>query len=158
MIKEMEINVVIYGIAKEMNHSSIKNNTIRKGHLRAMKGSDYSLELHESKNAITLWSTDYETVKVHITSEFVKFYMAENFYMADGRFTCYTYPPLHILKKDATFIKEMIDTMEEANMYDTNMKEEMRIWMCNTCDMPPFPISVIFTSDYQNYKFKDFED
>lgn len=145
MIKEIEINVVLYGIAKEMNHSSIKNNTIRKGHLRAIWE-------HESKNAITLWSTDYETVKVHITSEFVKFYRA------DDMLTCYTYPPLHILKKDATFIKEMIDTMEEANMYDTNMKEEMRIWMCNTCDMPPFPISVIFTSDYQNYKFKDFED
>jgi hypothetical protein len=102
-----------------------------------------------SENAITLWNTKAEEVKVEITSKYIKFFRR------DDILSCYTYPPLHELKKDKKCIKELKDTMYESCMWDE--LKALKTWENNDCDMPPFPISVIFHSDYQGYDFKEFE-
>ena len=102
-----------------------------------------------SENAITLWNTKDEEVKVEITSKYVKFFRR------DDILSCYTYPPLHELKKDSKCIKELKDTMYESCMWEE--LKALKTWENNDCDMPPFPISVIFHSDYQGYEFKEWE-
>lgn len=102
----------------------------------------------DSAKAITLWNQPYEEVKVEITKDGVKFFRR------DDMLTCYTYHPLHLLKCDNYFIGEIKATLEESCQYN---EEEFNIWLRNDCDMPPFPISVIFTSDYTEYTCKVYE-
>ena len=102
-----------------------------------------------SANAITLWNQPYEEVKVEITSKYVKFFRR------DDILSCYTYPPLHEMKRDKKCINALKDTMYEACMWDE--LKAMKVWENNDCDMPPFPISVIFNSDYQNYAFEEWD-
>ena len=99
----------------------------------------------DSAKAITLWNQPYEEVKVEITKDWVKFFRR------DDMLTCYTYRPLHLLKCDNYFIGEIKATLEESCQYN---EEEFNSWLKNDCDMPPFPISVIFTSDYTEYTCK----
>lgn len=96
----------------------------------------------DSAKAITLWNQPYEEVRVEITKDWVKFFRR------DDMLTCYTYRPLHLLKCDNYFIGEIKATLEESCQYN---EEEFNNWLKNDCDMPPFPISVIFTSDYTEY-------
>ena len=102
----------------------------------------------DSAKAITLWNQPYEEVKVEITKDGVKFFRR------DDMLTCYTYRPLHLLKCDNYFIEEIKATLEESCQYND---EEFNSWLKNDCDMPPFPISVIFTSDYTEYTCKVYE-
>jgi hypothetical protein len=102
----------------------------------------------DSAKAITLWNQPYEEVKVEITKDWVKFFRR------DDMLTCYTYRPLHLLKCDNYFIGEIKATLEESCQYN---EEEFNSWLRNDCDMPPFPISVIFHSDYQNYDFEEWD-
>lgn len=95
-----------------------------------------------TKNAITLWNDPYEELKVEITSQYVKFYRR------DDSFFCYTYRPLHLLKNDIEFIRYVKDMLIESCQYN---KCEFENWLKSDCDLPPFPISVIFTSDYPTY-------
>ena len=99
----------------------------------------------DSAKAITLWNQPYEEVRVEITKDWVKFFRR------DDMLTCYTYRPLHLLKCDNYFISRVKATLEESCQYN---EEEFNIWLINDCDMPPFPISVIFTSDYTEYTCK----
>lgn len=99
----------------------------------------------DSAKAITLWNQPYEEVKVEITKDWVKFFRR------DDMLTCYTYRPLHLLKCDNYFIGRVKATLEESCQYN---EEEFNNWLKNDCDMPPFPISVIFTSDYTEYTCK----
>jgi hypothetical protein len=99
----------------------------------------------DSAKAITLWNQPYEEVRVEITKDWVKFFRR------DDMLTCYTYRPLHLLKCDNYFIGEIKATLEESCQYN---EEEFNSWLKNDCDMPPFPISVIFTSDYTEYTCK----
>ena len=103
---------------------------------------------NDSAKAITLWYQPYEEVKVEITKDGVKFFRR------DDMLTCYTYRPLHLLKCDNYFIGEIKATLEESCQYN---EEEFNAWLRNDCDMPPFPISVIFTSDYSEYTCKIYE-
>lgn len=100
----------------------------------------------DSQKAVTIFQGKYITLKCEITKQSVKFFRN------DDAFTCYTYPPLHELKKDKDFIKIIKDTMEEANMH--YLSESVDSWIVSSCDLPSFPISVIFHSDYTNYKCK----
>ena len=100
---------------------------------------------NDSAKAITLWNQPYEEVRVEITRDWVKFFRR------DDMLTCYTYRPLHLLKCDNYFIGEIKATLEESCQYN---EEEFNNWLKNDCDMPPFPISVIFTSDYTEYTCK----
>lgn len=102
-----------------------------------------------SENAITLWNQPHEEVKVEITSQYVKFFRR------DDILSCYTYPPLHELKKDKKCINALKDIMYESCMWDE--LKAMKTWEENDCDMPPFPISVIFASDYQGYAFSEWD-
>lgn len=105
-----------------------------------------------SKTAIMLWETPCECVKVEITSEYVKFYRR------DDMLSIYTYPPLSKLKKDKKFIKSIEEAIEET--YIGNERELhwelLHNWESLQCDYPPFPISMIFHSEYQNYNYKSF--
>ena len=100
---------------------------------------------NDSAKAIILWNQPYEEVRVEITRDGVKFFRR------DDMLTCYTYRPLHLLKCDNYFIGEIKATLEESCQYN---EEEFNNWLKNDCDMPPFPISVIFTSDYTEYTCK----
>lgn len=100
---------------------------------------------NDSAKAIILWNQPYEEVRVEITRDWVKFFRR------DDMLTCCTYRPLHLLKCDNYFIGEIKATLEESCQYN---EEEFNNWLKNDCDMPPFPISVIFTSDYTEYTCK----
>lgn len=103
-----------------------------------------------SENAITLWNQPHEEVKVEITKNYVKFFRR------DDILSCYTYPPLHEMKKDNKCLQALLDTMYEACMWDEI--KQLNAWANNDCDMPQFPISVIFHSDYQNYTFEEWNE
>lgn len=102
-----------------------------------------------SGNAVTLWKTLFEWVKVEITPKAVKFFRA------DDTLSCYTYPPLHELKKDKDFIECVKSTLMESNQYNIT---EFTDWVNGNDDMPPFPLTCIFASEFQGYKFHDFEE
>jgi hypothetical protein len=106
----------------------------------------FSVWKERTKNAITLWNDPYEEVKVEITSQYVKFYRR------DDILSCYTYRPLNLLKNDKEFIRYVKDMLIESCQY---IKCEFENWLSNNCDLPPFPISVIFTSDYPTYIFEE---
>ena len=102
------------------------------------------------ENAVCLWDEKYDACFVEITSKFIKFFRTD--YNRD--FFCYEYPSLAEMKKDKQFIKDVTDCLVESGQYDEN---DMNNWIASDNDIPPFPISVIFHSDYQNYKFTDWE-
>lgn len=104
---------------------------------------------YDTRKAITLKDTPGELLKLKITSKYIKFFRRDDVY------SCYTYPPLHLLKKDKDFIEAIKDCMDEACMI--NEVNSIDAWANNDCDYPPFPITVIFNSDYQNYKYNDYE-
>ena len=102
----------------------------------------------DSAKAITLWNQPYEEVKVEITKDWIKFFRR------DDMLTCFTYRPLHLLKCDKYFLEEIKTTLEESCQYN---EEEFNNWLKSDCDMPPFPISVIFTSDFTEFTCKVYE-
>lgn len=102
-------------------------------------------------NAVRLWNTLNDSCFVEITPKYVKFFKSENGHF----FACYEYPSLASLKKDMTFINEVEECMAESNMLTEQMQADLKTWRMNDCDLPPFPISVILHSEYQNYKFTE---
>ena len=58
------------------------------------------------------------------------------------------------MKKDKRFVKDITDCLVESYQYDEG---DMNNWVASANDIPPFPISVILHSEYQNYKYTDWE-
>ena len=102
----------------------------------------------ESAMALTLWDNPTDVLKVTITKAFIIFYKREG-----NECASYKYPPLHQLKKDADFIKAVTDCLVESYQYN---EKDMNNWVSSNNDFPPFPLSVIFHSDYQNYDFTEY--
>ena len=102
----------------------------------------------ESSMALTLWGNPTDVLKVTITKAFIIFYKREG-----NECASYKYPPLHQLKKDADFIKAVTDCLVESCQYN---EKDMNWWVASDNDFPPFPLSVIFHSDYQNYDFTEY--
>ena len=102
----------------------------------------------ESAMALTLWDNPTDVLKVTITKAFIIFYKREG-----NECASYKYPPLHQLKKDADFIKAVTDCLVESCQYN---EKDMNNWVSSDNDFPPFPLSVIFHSDYQNYDFTEY--
>ena len=102
----------------------------------------------ESAMALTLWDNPTDVLKVTITKAFIIFYKREG-----NECASYKYPPLHQLKKDADFIKAVTDCLVESCQYN---EKDMNNWIASDNDFPPFPLSVIFHSDYQNYDFTEY--
>ena len=102
------------------------------------------------ENAICLWDSDYDACFVEITPKFIKFFKTDY----HNEFTCYEYPSLAEMKKDKRFVKDITDCLVESCQYDEG---DMNNWIASENCMPPFPISVIIHSEYQNYKFTDWE-
>ena len=102
----------------------------------------------ESAMALTLWDNPTDVLKVTITKAFIIFYKREG-----NECASYKYPPLHQLKKDADFIKAVTDCLVESCQYN---EKDMNWWIASDNDFPPFPLSVIFHSDYQNYDFTEY--
>lgn len=105
------------------------------------------------ENAVCLWDTLNDSCFVEITPKYIKFFKSENGHF----FACYEYPPLAVLKKDMRFNNEIEECMAESNMLTEQMQADLKEWRKNDCDLPPFPISVILHSEYQNYKFTEWE-
>ena len=102
----------------------------------------------ESSMALTLWDNPTDVLKVTITKAFIIFYKREG-----NECASYKYPPLHQLKKDADFIKAVTGCLVESCQYN---EKDMNNWVSSNNDFPPFPLSVIFHSDYQNYDFTEY--
>ena len=102
----------------------------------------------ESEMALTLWNNPTDVLKVAITKTSVIFYRREG-----NECASYKYPPLHQLKKDTEFIKAVTDCLVESCQYN---EKDMNWWVASDNDFPPFPLSVIFHSDYQNYTFTEY--
>ena len=102
----------------------------------------------ESSMALTLWDNPTDVLKVTITKAFIIFYKREG-----NECASYKYPPLHQLKKDADFIKAVTDCLVESGQYN---EKDINNWVSSNNDFPPFPLSVIFHSDYQNYDFTEY--
>ena len=102
----------------------------------------------ESAMALTLWDNPTDVLKVTITKAFIIFYKREG-----NECASYKYPPLHQLKKDADFIKAVTDCLVESCQYN---EKDMNNWVSSDNDFPPFPLSVIFNSNYQNYDFTEY--
>ena len=102
----------------------------------------------ESAMALTLWDNPTDVLKVTITKAVIIFYKREG-----NECASYKYPPLHQLKKDADFIKAVTDCLVESCQYN---EKDMNNWVASDNDFPPFPLSVIFHSDYQNYDFTEY--
>lgn len=107
----------------------------------------------ESQNAITLWETDSEILKVEITSKAIKFFRC------DDILSVYVYPPLKELKKDKDLIRNIEDLILESytGVERENYLIKLKEWQNSDNEYVLFPISFIFNSDYQNYSFKEFE-
>lgn len=101
-----------------------------------------------SEMALTLWDNPNDVLKVTMTKAFIIFYKREG-----NECASYKYPPLHQLKKDSEFIKAVTDCLVESCQYDEG---DMNNWIASTNDFPPFPLSVILHSDYQNYDFSEY--
>ena len=101
-----------------------------------------------SEMALTLWDNPNDVLKVTMTKAFIIFYKREG-----NECASYKYPPLHQLKKDSEFIKAVTDCLVESCQYNEG---DMNNWIASTNDFPPFPLSVIFHSDYQNYDFEEY--
>lgn len=101
-----------------------------------------------SEMALTLWDNPNDVLKVAITKAFIIFYKREG-----NECASYKYPPLHQLKKDSEFIKAVTDCLVESCQYDEG---DMNNWIASTNDFPPFPLSVILHSDYQNFDFTEY--
>lgn len=99
--------------------------------------------------AKTLWSNDAETVKVEQTESFVRFYRA------DDILSCYEYPSLEEMRKDEKFSIRIMEVLVES--CQTEHLGKFFNWVkCGGSF--PLPIEIIFHSEYQGYKFTEYED
>ena len=99
--------------------------------------------------AKTLWSNDAETVKVEQTESFVRFYRA------DDILSCYEYPSLEEMRKDEKFSIRIMEVLVES--CQTEHLGKFFNWVkCGGAF--PLPIEIIFHSEYQGYKFTEYED
>ena len=99
--------------------------------------------------AKTLWSNDAETVKVEQTESFVRFYRA------DDILSCYEYPSLEEMRKDETFSIRIMEVLVES--CQTEHLGKFLNWVKRGGAFP-LPIEIIFHSEYQGYKFTEYED
>ena len=102
-----------------------------------------------SADAKVLTLDEEHTLKVKITDKNVVFYRSDDMYAR------IEYPSLEQMRADTCFVCEVTDSMNEANMQD-DIAKFLR-WVRVGGDFP-IPLSVIFYSDYQNYKFEGYED
>lgn len=103
----------------------------------------------DSNNAKVLCSSTDKTLKVEVSSSWVIFYDSEDIYSRS------IYPPLEVMRNDALFVGRMTESMNEASMYD-----DIAIflkWVRTGGDFP-LPLSVIYHSEYSNYKFEVYEN
>jgi hypothetical protein len=103
----------------------------------------------DSKSAKVLCSSTEKTLKVYVSSSQVVFYDSEDIYSRS------IFPSLEVMRNDALFVGRLTESMSEANMYD-DIAIFLR-WVRTGGDFP-LPLSVIYHSEYSNYKFEDYED
>lgn len=99
--------------------------------------------------AKVLWSNDAETLKVEQTESFVRFYRA------DDILSCYEYPSLEEMRKDETFSIRIMEVLVES--CQTEHLGKFLNWV-KRGGLFPLPIEIIFHSEYQGYKFTEYED
>lgn len=101
-----------------------------------------------TKNATTIVDSEECEVLVEVTKHYVRFFRRDDCYSS------YTYPSFAELKKDNQFRNEIVYVLKESNQFN---REEWDKWIMSDEDMPPFPLSVIFHSDYTEYKYQSFD-
>lgn len=108
---------------------------------------------NDSVNAITLWDTSSDTMKVEITSKYIKF-----FSKYDDDFSCATFPPLHELKHDDDFRESIFILLKIFYCQEEfdNMARQYDEWVKSKMDLPPFDIEFILESGYANYTTKEY--
>lgn len=101
-----------------------------------------------TRNATTIVDSEECEILVEITKHYVRFFRRDDCYSS------YTYPSFAELKKDNQFRNEVVYLLKESNQFN---KEEWDKWIMSDEDMPPFPLSVIFHSEYSEYKYQSFD-
>lgn len=107
---------------------------------------------NDSINALTLWDTPSDTMKVEITSKYIKFFSRD-----DDYFSCATFPPFHELKHDDNFRESIFTYLncEEQEVLN-DMARQYDEWVNSKMDLPPFEIQFVFESGYANYTTKEY--
>lgn len=101
-----------------------------------------------TRNATIIVDSEECEVLVEVTKHYVRFFRRDDCYSS------YTYPSFAELKKDNQFRNEVVYLLKESNQFN---KEEWDKWIMSDEDMPPFPLSVIFHSEYSEYKYQSFD-
>lgn len=101
-----------------------------------------------TRNAAIIVDSEECELLVEVTKHYVRFFRRDDCYSS------YTYPSFAELKKDNQFRNEVVYLLKESNQFN---KEEWDKWIMSDEDMPPFPLSVIFHSEYSEYKYQSFD-
>ena len=101
-----------------------------------------------TRNATIIVDSEECEVLVEVTKHYVRFFRRDDCYSS------YTYPSFAEMKKDNQFRNEIVYVLKESNQFN---REEWDKWIMSDEDMPPFPLSVIFHSDYTEYKYQSFD-
>ena len=139
-------------ISADIIEKEVETGYIKRGIYKYDKEA-YENWTKESQNAITLWETDSEIMKVEITSKAIKFFICNDI------LSVYIYPPLKDLKKDKNFIENIEDLILDyyTGVERENYLNKLKEWQISYNEYVLFPISFIFKSDYENFSFKEFE-
>lgn len=104
----------------------------------------------QASNAVVIYDNPDEALYVEINPNHLKFFKR------DDVLSIRTYAPLSELKKYEDLIKSIKDCIDEA--YEDNEREYLRIglqtWQKSKSALPPFPLSMIFNSDFCMYLYE----
>lgn len=101
-----------------------------------------------AEGTLVLSSSPMEELRVILNGKVTKFFKREG-----NECASYTYPSLAELRKDSKFIEAVTDCLIESCQYDAEAVAE---WTNGNCDFPPFPLSVIYHCEYENYDYDDY--
>jgi hypothetical protein len=101
-----------------------------------------------AEGTLVLSSSPMEELRVILNGKVTKFFKREG-----NECASYTYPPLAELRKDPKFIDAVTDCLIESCQYNA---EAVTQWSIGDCDFPPFPLSVIYHCEYENYDYDDY--
>lgn len=105
----------------------------------------------QASNAVAIYDNPDDALYVEISPNYLKFFKR------DDVLSIRTYAPLSELKKCEELIKCVEDCIDEA--YMGNEREYLwngvQLWQKNKSALPPFPLSMIFNSEFGIYLYEE---
>ena len=104
-----------------------------------------------ASNAVAIYDIPFGAFYVEISPNYLKFFKR------DDVLSIRTYAPLSELKKSEKLIKCIEDCID--GVYDDDKRKCLRnglqTWQKNQIALPPFPISMIYDSDFDTYLYEE---